>query len=249
MRPSNPRVMLPLVVLSLLAALPAQEQTGPTPVRADALAPRVSVQFPGGTLKDFVQAIRAVAADVNIVLPDRADKVPVPPITLRNALVMNALEAAAVVQDRDEYQMQVKAFAAGREQAPVYAIRIEAPRSTSPVGPAGGASNTRVLSLRTITEAPPALPADPSLVMSAETVLTAVKAGLTVASLAPVLKYHAESGLLFVQGPVTAGELVATILRQIESDVTARRNETQRALAQKAASAAAEGARKATEGK
>jgi hypothetical protein len=228
MRPSKPMILVPLAVICLLPLLSAQQEQGVSGVAPPkpGTESRVSVQFKGGTLKDFVQAIRAAAEDINIVLPEKADKVVLPPITLKNAAVIGALEAATTVIDRDEYQISVKAFH-GSGGASVYAVRVDGPRTTQSIGPGGMVTGTtRVLSLRNITEAPPLLPPDASLVMSAETALTAVKAGLTLAGLTPQLKYHTESGLLFVQGPEAASNLVSNIIRQIEVDLTQRRSQT-----------------------
>ncbi len=105
------RVSIAIMLLSTAAALPAQgrPQTPPKPrpahVRSEKppAAPQVrrpseatfDLSFPGGTLADFVAALRKEVEGVNIVYRPLQWPVPVPAVTLKRVTVSTALDTVA----------------------------------------------------------------------------------------------------------------------------------------------------------
>jgi len=188
----------------------------------------LTIAFKGGSLKDHVQAIRA-SGDHNIVVPDKADQVPVMALQLKNVTVFNALEVVAKTADRERFMVNVSRFE-GQGNS-VYAVNVEErAKNTVPRGMGNDPDSptTSVFSIRNITSLPPATKDSPGVTMSAETVLSAIKIGIEISTKAgesrmPVLKYHEDSGLLFVQGSYAASSIVQRVLSEIEKDVEMRR--------------------------
>ena len=92
----------------------------------------------------------------------------------------------------------------------------------------------RVFSLRGLITAPADQP--DSMVMNVDTVLTAIDTGLGVSEeRKATIRFHKDSGLIFVRGTNMQVELVRGILGQLENDVQSHRASQMRAKQMKAA--------------
>jgi hypothetical protein len=110
---SNPRtrpVLLLLASLALPLAIPAQEAG-----TANSQAPgtqTISIDFRGGSLEQFVDAICRAGKNINILLSSAGSKINLPPMKLHNAGVEAALQAAGQIVTSD-YRIQVRPYQAG----------------------------------------------------------------------------------------------------------------------------------------
>jgi hypothetical protein len=224
--------------LALWTAGSAQDvvPSQPPPAAPRAEAP-VSVSFPGGTLPQYVQALRAASEGANIVVPDDAGDVHVPPLTLKNADLLNALDVLADLVG-DDVQVRVRMLKSSQGQ-PVYALRVARARSAAPrgsqipgsqVGMSAGMPDpadlvVRVFSLRMLTHPFALDSAGSGTTMKPETILSAIETGLSFSASGPkpVVRYHTDSGILFVQGTPKHVHVVQEILSSLNEDVARAR--------------------------
>ena len=187
----------------------------------------VSLDFPGGTLTEWVDALTQAAKPepANIILRGDAERIPIGPTKLDNVPLSAAIDvvsgnyqigdASYMVSNR-EYQE-----AAGRS---VFAVQVtnagrRAPRNTQQ--PAN-----RDIAVLQVKELTTALPGDPpEAVVPAETILTAIEAVLEVAGDdgKTDVKYHAPSGLVMLSGPVSSLRAAEEVLHELSQDVMLRR--------------------------
>lgn len=208
-----------LTVLLALSATPRAQQDPSEPTGQP--SPTVSIEFAGGTLEQFIDKIRQADGNVNIVASEMASGITLPALTLREATVESALRAVGNIVPPD-FNVDVKTER-GKTGLPVHVVLVRSrPRSVGG-GLPGMASDepsfVRVFSIRTITEALPNTPRD--LVMDAKTVLTAIDTGLDIGSKPPsaTIRYHKESGLLFVRGTATQISVIDEALQSIARDL------------------------------
>lgn len=217
-----------LFLVPTIAAQPANETA---PRRAD--TPTLDVRFNGGTLVDLVQLLRVQNDMINIVAPELAARVPVPPMQLHSVTAEAALRAAAMVVDKP-FELTVQPINEKTGGA-VLALRVQertmrmAATSVGLVDP--DETRVEVFSLRAITKA---LPNEPDgIVHQTKTVLTAIDTGLGFVRAAanPSIKFHEDSGLLFVSATNEQIQVVTSVLNQLEGSVAAARAEAARAEA------------------
>ncbi len=188
----------------------------------------VSLDFPGGTLSEWVVALTQAAKPepANIILRGDAARIPIEPTKLDNVPLSAAIDvvsggyqvgdASYMVSNR-EYQE-----AAGRS---VFALQVSyagrrAPKSTQQPDP----RDIIVLQIKELTTALPGDP--PEAVVPAETVLTAIETVLEVAADDgnTNVKYHAPSGLIMLAGPVPSLRAAQEVVGQMASDMSFRRD-------------------------
>ena len=115
--------LLCLVLATGSLAAQGTQKPDESPVPATQAAfPTVSIQFRGGTLRDYLEALRATG-DHNIVIPERAERVVVPPLTLKAVSLANAIEIVAKTTDRERFSVAMTRLE-GRGN-PVYAVQVE----------------------------------------------------------------------------------------------------------------------------
>ncbi len=179
---------------------------------------KVSLNFEGGSLSNFVQAVRKAAAPEPfnaIVNGDGAEPV-LPPIDLRGVTLGTLATAAArsamgtelsVIRDEDG--------------TAAYVFRYFPPRL------AGTDRHTDVLSLRELFEARPTDPDGVAVTLTPSTVLSAVENAASMGDeplVAPAnIKYHEESALLFIRGTEDQIRAVRTAINLMQNDVAGRR--------------------------
>ena len=205
----NPKTKL---LAALFAAAPllaqAQGQTGEQPPARDPTT--ITLSFDGGTLKDLLDRIRAQAPGVNIVASGLAADIFLSAVELRAAPIQAALESITMVVPEP---YRAKAIVAPGNGVPVYSVIIAANRPPPPPS-----SEVRVFTLSTLTKALPTDPVDAPVVLPAKTVLSAIEAGAHVLNQQFDLRFHEESGLLFVRGSAEQIELVQQVLGNLQRE-------------------------------
>ena len=214
-------------LILLCSALPAQQETATTaPPRPPAVV--VTLSFRGGSMAEFVAAVRAAEAKANIVVAAAAADAKLPAIELRGAGIDQALEGACAVAEA-VYPVRVKDFTGAGE--PVYSITSMGPvqygnvsgtatTNASPA-PARADETTQVFSLNRLTEPDPRFVASEGL--KVETILSAIEAGTSDDAKKAVLRYHRDSGLLFLRGTRAQITIIKDLLSNLERDLEERR--------------------------
>lgn len=229
MNPNSSATRALAALLFLVPTIAAQPVTEAAPRRVD--TPTLDVKFKGGTLMDLVELLRLQNDLINIVAPELAARVPVPPMQLHSVTAEAALRAAATVVDKP-FDLNVQPIVE-KTGGSVLALRVQE-RTTRTAATTMGlvdADETRVevFSLRAITKA---LPNEPDgIVHQTKTVLTAIDTGLGFvhAATKPSIKFHEDSGLLFVSATSEQIGVVSSVLNQLERSVAAARAEAARA--------------------
>jgi hypothetical protein len=147
-----------------------------------------AIDFPGGTLIDFVRAVQKAAGGVNVVTSPGADQIRLGPASLKNVSVRTALEASrSLVVDAENESVSTNMLAKGAGE-PVYLVNYSKRKDARGVYP--DEADLRVYSLEGIDAGG----------MKVESVLSAVDTavGLVGGSPKAVIKYHSDSHLLLV---------------------------------------------------
>lgn len=181
---------------------------------------QLNINFPGGTLNDFLAAVRnsRPSKSLNVIVPDGAAELPIPPLTLTRVEVPSALNAMEYASARDGRPLISVSRIEGAGIEPVFALQMvggmSGPRSNDT------RQSTFVLSLNQITK-PEWAPAGRSSI-AADVVLTAIESAIQTASQSkepPTLKFHRESGLLIVKGTANQLEVAKEVVRRLEEDI------------------------------
>lgn len=201
----------------------------PRPVQAadwgKVQGPVVSLDFPGGTLREYVGAVqRAAGKDtVNVLLPAEAADLPLPPISMKDVSARTALEAVQwAFPQMGPHRVDVTPFGSPESGSPTFAVAYMAMGDRGPVPPSQPARprDVEVFSIRELIE-----PAEGGDGVPVETLLTSIEAALSLkdVGVAPDLKFHEDSGLLIVRGTGEQIGTVKSLLREIRGDVQQRR--------------------------
>ncbi|MCR9244115.1 MAG: hypothetical protein NXI31_03730 [bacterium] len=191
--------------------------------------PLVSMTFRGGTMARFVAEIRKAEPKCNIVVADAAAVAELPPMEVQDAGLDQVLDSACAVATS---KMRIACQEQRGRGVPVFAI-LALPRQVSGVNVAatgfGKPANvtTMVLSLNRLTEDEPRLAIDG---LKVETILSALETGARFDEKAPLMRYHEDSGLLFLRGTHEQLSLASDVLKILERDLKelARTRGTQR---------------------
>jgi hypothetical protein len=130
----------------------------------------------------------------------------------------------------------------GSQGQPVYALRVARARSAaSPKEPTFVDLVVRVFSLRMLTHGGVGEATGNGTALEPGTVLSAIETGLSFAQSPrkPVVRYHTDSGILFVQGTPEHVHVVQEILSSLSEDVARARQAA--AMAKATTSATREG--------
>ncbi|QKK08215.1 MAG: hypothetical protein HND58_08520 [Planctomycetota bacterium] len=191
----------------------------------------ISIEFPGGTLREYVDAIKRAAAPepVNIVVRDNGVEFSIDPVTLTQVSIESAL---AVIEHSGQTVVNGRYLHAGARLTkpsgggqPVHVVYVQdlGAEESSP----NRSPESRDFLVLQIKELTTALPGDPpESVVPAETVLTAIEAVLEIAGNADEtkVKYHAPSGLVMIAGPVNSLRAAEQVLSQMSRDTSVRRS-------------------------
>lgn len=194
----------------------------PAPLIASPREPDlINIDFPGGTLAEFVQALRqaVVPGQVNVILRSGADAIEVPAVTLRNVTPDSAFAAICPPN-------LAKVDSVQKSGAPIFVIekirsgsieQIQSPEATRALGQAIYRDRAqpdpfalRIYSVRNIVSGSIPL----------EAVMDAVKTALSVQrdQPQPELLYHEGSGVLIVRGSDSQHVVVSELLKTLERD-------------------------------
>jgi hypothetical protein len=193
-----------------------------------ALGPILNADFPGGTLADYIDTVKRAGAEheaPTIMVRGDADSLPVGPVELRQIAMYSALQLLDGMHADPErgqfFRVNTRNVGTPAGGQPAFLVEIESQGRPEVAPP----RDFRVLPIREITEALPGDP--PEIVLPAETVLTAIETVLGIASAdgaATEIRYHPESGLLMLAGPVNSLNAAEQVLDRIFTDVEQRRD-------------------------
>ena len=192
-----------VVVVAVLTGAQAPVPSAPRPID--------TFVFDGGTIREYVEQIRAVRPESNIVVDERIADVPVPPMRLAAVDVeslMWVLEARTVDWNNRSYACEVTTHPAAA--GPLYRLggRIDGPSRGRAARPVAGPA--LITSVRSVAE----LLADG---MSADSIVGAMKLAVEVHGLPRdemEIVFHAPTRLLIMRGPSGAIELCWEVLAE-----------------------------------
>lgn len=222
---TEPRFRLSLptcfAAVCLALAIPGQELI----VAQDSEPPPllVSIDFPGGTVTEFVSTIRRALppeskdprAAMNLLVGANAGGVSIPPMTVRNAELETLFNVAtALITPR--YYLEIDRIDSGNG-TPVLVVRAvsNGPETTRML---------RVLPLRALTQTVAGESSD--LALPAESILTAVQAALELIAdgqTPATVRFHESSGLVFVHGTSQQVDTALDVVSQMERDLDSLR--------------------------
>lgn len=226
---------------------PSKSLTGRQPIntpRADVVGPTISVDFRGGTVSSFVQAVRDAAnGTVNVILPPEAAKVPMAPVLLSNVSASTAMDAIEwAFAGTDEHRFDCRRISGEAEPSVTFAVQYQrqTPQNTLVLNQRASVMQRHgfIHSLRKFTEMPEGITPDPALVTDEQTVLNALNAVLQVdlnAAIeeadqqglpkpqAPELMLHKESGVLFCRATEDQNRIIVTVLTQLREALDEKR--------------------------
>lgn len=203
--------------------------------------PIIDVEFPGGPLSDFVRAIQAAAMEstaktpINVIIPTEATDIRITAISLKRVSAETALLSLRYAFGvQGTHQLEARNMTNDGDQGLTFAIQYAPGRSL----PQMAAQNqmqmqpvqSEAYSLRELIDAPSHMPHDdPSLRMSADSILAALKlaAELEAADgrVAPTqLLFHPDTQLLIGRGTPDQHRLIHSVLAQFEETLQHRRS-------------------------
>lgn len=216
------------------------EQPIERPADVLALDERVTIDFKGGTVAQYIAAVAAAAAPkaVNILVPAEIRDVPLPEIRLQSVTLWTAWSALEPAIRAQSAGLEIKIEALGQRtgsnvsseavqilvfRGPTGAVVASGPRSSQGI-------EVVVISIADLVE-PRASGSVP--LMTPEDVLAAVESAVLIAgdtvSSTPVLKYHPASGVLISRGTYAANALVREVVGTIRQNAAARGDQLDRA--------------------
>jgi hypothetical protein len=204
---------------------PALAQSGAT----SAADPYFSVDFAGGTVTQYVEALRKTGKPVNVVVSERAGRQRIGAISLSRVtpgVAVHAINAAAASTLGDWRIDQIgpeASRAAGKGMPEVEAYWVD----FMPKGVHSQDVMVEAYSLARVFK-----PDGKAEGLDPKAVLTAIETGLRLQNQepdqAPDLKFHPDSGLLFVRGTMAELRLVGSIVGRMMDDARAKSQSQQR---------------------
>lgn len=210
-----------------------------TPERTEPRTPIVDINFRGGTLSEFVEAIQAAAhpEPFNVMIPREAADIPMPPVAMRQVSAEAAIRTAAFGRQSgtDEMITIVEVSRGITDGAPVFAVnfrrftsgqRGQAPAQTEP--PVETTVEVFSLSELIRPELIRPLPDDSAgVTIKPETILSAIESAVAISgereAEAATIRFHEESGMLLVRGTHQQVFAIDRILRLLKGEFERRR--------------------------
>ena len=177
----------------------------------------VSMNFPGGTMAEFVAALRTNHPKVNVIVALQARNVTIPATSLKNAGLAQTLESACMAAE-GQYEIRVREFLGDGQ--PVYSIVANAKRR------AGGRTPNKpappqVLSVYSLSELTMQRPSGVTP-FSVETILSALQLAVAHLDSAPKMRFHEDSGLLLIAGTPEHARVSEQTLAALRRDLQTR---------------------------
>jgi len=169
------------------------------------IVPRFDLNFRGGRLDQYIEAIREAQPDASIVLLPSTHRIFIPPINLRSVTVEAALRALGTQHSTDQGQIreiEVQSSRVEGSEQRVYSVKV----LRQPVE-----YQTAVWSIAELLE----------LGMSRNDVASAIQTAQEIAfmsigdDLQPMVRFHEETKLLIVRASVESLEVFEEILREM----------------------------------
>lgn len=189
----------------------------------------VSVEFGGGSIREFVEALkRGSARPINVVMPGEASEMTLPAISLKNVPVLSALRSLEFVFTPEGSQNQpfkVSTIEKTGPAEPVYVLQM-LPRYQGLSEPI----DTRSFSVRDLLSSGP----EEGAGMSLEQVVQSIEAALSLdaevttgrAPRPPAkVVVHRESNLVLVKGLSRQVDVAGEVVEKLGRDVAMRRKE------------------------
>jgi hypothetical protein len=216
-RPANTR--LPIVAAAILGLLtplvPARGQDGtPAPQPVDATFARTfSVEFPGGTVAEYLDAIRAAFPGVNIVGSQGLDEFTLPAISLKEVTIAGALEPLEQVAMTAVQGAKVKVrFGSGVASIAAESIYDGSPLYSDEETPKGPQIVTRIWNVTALTTGGGMTIAD---------ITGAIETAVSIASDAkPEFRIHEPTGTLVVKGLDTQLDLIDEVIGKLHESAS-----------------------------
>ena len=235
-----------VVSAALLNATPADAQTPavqPNPV-AEAEPFKITVDFDGGTLQSYIEALQKAAGKmpVNVIAPAEARKVELPAISLRNVNVYTALSAiTSAFELNSQHRFGVQPI--GNPADATYAVEYRKDNRSSLQSGYGGPGRTaqgpvlspftqsqtkrlEVYSIRDLIDPPSddGREGGDGPKVKFDDILSAIEGAMQLLDSEdkPRLLFHKETGLLMVGGTQYQTEVVSSLLSRIRDDLAQR---------------------------
>jgi hypothetical protein len=184
----------------------------------------ISVNFPGGTLEEYVRALREATKDpVNVSLQGDAARLRIEPLVLREVSIESALRAALgsrpgqnlLENDGSMTSTRLETIQATAAGKPVFVITTQ---RVPGGGPGSADASIDVLTIRSLVQSDDAKHQD----AREQVVLAAIDSGLkllgSTEGVKPQIDYHQDSGLLLVRGQARDVALVREIVGRMTED-------------------------------
>jgi hypothetical protein len=194
-------------------AKPETRQAAPEP------EPTISIEFAGGSLRNFTDLVRQTPMHPNIVVSGQADAIQLPAISLQGASVEAALQSVGAIVP-DPWDVGVRAMGHG-ERRVFTVVAGERHHVPPPQASASRPQGVRVFSLTKLISPLPIDSQDHPVAQTPETILSATQVAMELSQETeekPVLRFHPESGLLLVKGTSQQIDAVEQVLRGIEAN-------------------------------
>ncbi|MBI4602512.1 MAG: hypothetical protein HY721_11185 [Planctomycetes bacterium] len=227
--PSSPAKLvhstLPAVVfLVSLACSSVLAQQSPPVVKESVPSEIISFDFPGGTLVQYIEAVKRAAGELNVVVGEGADKVTMPPVALKRVTVDTAFKLVETSARSDEAARVDSIPIGAREGAATYVVNVRLSRKPSvmaPREPAETEKDFRVYPLKGVMSTQTAGPgAKPPL--QVQSILTAIDTALGIqvkeGAEKPAIKFHEDTGLLLVHGTLNQVNIVDDVVEALLSE-------------------------------
>lgn len=190
--------------------------------------PTINLDFRGGTLNEFLKAVRDAAAPspVNIMTSSPAGEQEISEIQLKGVTVDTALKSVGRVLEARRWAVEVKSMAQAGDEVPTFfvqAIPQFAQGSAQP--PSADRVSLRVFSVRDLLEAPAGMSgAGLSLPLAAFTsALSLLEEQSPVKEPRADIRLHEASGTLLVRGTEVQIDQVQQLLTSMKAEMSVRR--------------------------
>jgi hypothetical protein len=196
------------------------EQLIPKTAEASVREVPIDIDFPGGTLREYVAALREVTKPnvVNVVAPETVLNVRIGELSLRQVTIKTAVDSV-------EWAIEPRGTVLVQQIGPnSYGLTSRRGAASVEAGPSGPVAAIQVLSLKELTDPLPSDSPHGRVTVEADVVLTAVRTAVESTNGDQAeLKYHADSGLLIVRGTPDQLRTAESVLERMQTDVRMRR--------------------------
>ncbi len=197
-----------------------REQAARDAAEAMAQQPRLSIDFKGGILNQYVAALKAICPSLSIVLDDKARSFPLPAIRLDAVPLSSAVTVIGLLSNGNpDYYLNVTS---GAPNSQAVWVITASPRKNQ----LGTIVWTR--SLRPILQDAGAKPSQAAVILKPEVVLSALETALALCAHTPEkanVQFHPDSGLLLLKGSGDQIRVAENMLNQLQESLALERKQ------------------------